>query len=402
MPDVNPEILIWARETAGLSPEEAVRKLSIRPARGVTALDRLAEYEAGIAAPTRPLLVKMAKKYRRPLLTFYLARPPRTESRGQDFRTLPADHDAVDDALLDALLRDVHARQQMVRSLMEVTEEAEVHRFVGSMSTEDGVDAVVTSIRDTLGLSLDAFRRATSASDAFGQLRRHVEDAGVFVLLIGNLGSYHTDFDVQTFRGFAIADAVAPFVVINPNDARAAWPFTLLHELAHVWLGQTGVSAAGDQRRAVEQFCNQVASQYLLPDTHLNELRLPDGADLDTLIDVISEFAGERNVSSAMVAYRLLDAGRIRRRLWRRLSEAFRDRWLAHRDEQREFNRGRDLRIPVHTVRQHRVGALAPFVRRMLAAGELTQSKAGTVLGVKPMLVGSLIDAIPRRQSPGA
>ena len=402
MPDVNPEILIWARETAGLSPEEAVRKLSIRPARGVAALDRLAEYETGAAAPTRPLLVKMAKQYRRPLLAFYMSRPPRTASRGEDFRTLPTDHDPVDDALLDALLRGVQVRQEMVRSLLEDSEEAEVRGFVGSMSTENGVGALVASIRDTLGLSLEDYRSARHASDAFSLLRQRVENAGVFVLLIGNLGSHHTDFDVRTFRGFALADAVAPFVVINPHDARAAWTFTLLHELAHLWLGQTGVSAVGYRQRAIERFCDQVASEYLLPDDHLNELRLPGGADLDMLVAVISEFARERNISSAMVAYRLWDADRIHQATWRQLSTAFRDRWREHRAAQRESNRERDVRISIHTVRQHRAGALARLVRRMLAAGELTQSKAGTVLGVKPMQVGALVDAIPQQQPRGA
>ena len=85
MPNVNPEILRWARETAGLTLEDAVQKLKISKARGVPALDRLAALEAGEEAPTRPMLVKMAKQYRRPLLTFYMSAPPRKADRGQDF-----------------------------------------------------------------------------------------------------------------------------------------------------------------------------------------------------------------------------------------------------------------------------------------------------------------------------
>ena len=68
MPQVNPEILSWARETAGLSPEDAVRKLRINDARGVAAIDRLAALENGEVAPTRAMLSKMAAKYHRPLL----------------------------------------------------------------------------------------------------------------------------------------------------------------------------------------------------------------------------------------------------------------------------------------------------------------------------------------------
>jgi len=73
---VIPEILRWARETAGLSPEDAVKKLGIKDARGVAAIDRLAALENGEVPPTRAMLSRMARKYRRPLLTFYLAQPP--------------------------------------------------------------------------------------------------------------------------------------------------------------------------------------------------------------------------------------------------------------------------------------------------------------------------------------
>ena len=77
----------------------------------------------------------------------------------------------------------------------------------------------------------------------------------MFVLLKGDLGNYRTAIDVEVFRGFAIADDIAPFVVINDNDSKAAWSFTLLHELTHLLLGQTGISGGhrgGDVPDAVE------------------------------------------------------------------------------------------------------------------------------------------------------
>ena len=62
-------------------------KVGIRDARGVAAVDRLAALERGEREPTRPVLVKMAQHYRRPLLAFYLTAPPRRGDRGADFRT---------------------------------------------------------------------------------------------------------------------------------------------------------------------------------------------------------------------------------------------------------------------------------------------------------------------------
>ena len=86
---VNPEILRWARSTAMMTPEQAVEKLRIRDARGVSAVQRLTEYETGRVAPTRALLVRMAQHYRRPLLTFFLPAPPHSKERGVDFRVQP-------------------------------------------------------------------------------------------------------------------------------------------------------------------------------------------------------------------------------------------------------------------------------------------------------------------------
>lgn len=400
MPNVNPEILRWARETACLTPERAVEKLGIREARGVSANDRLAALEAGDEVPTRPMLVKMAKQYRRPLLTFYMSAPPLKGDRGQDFRTLPEGYSPAADVLLDALIRDVRARQSMVRAVIEDDDEAEPLPFIGSVEMSDGVPAVLASIQETLGVDLADFRSQKSAVDAFALLRTNAEAAGVFVLLIGNLGSYHTTIDLETFRGFALADDIAPFVVINDQDSKLAWSFTLIHELAHLWLGQTGVSGARAEE-TIEKFCNDVASELLLPVAELALLRVSDKTDFETIQDRISDFASGRNLSRSMVAYKLYRRRTIDQETWQRLSMVFRKQWLQGRTDRRERARALEGGPNYYVVRRHRVGmALIDLVRRMMTGGALTTSKAGKVLGVKPRYVQALIEAgAPNRAS---
>jgi len=397
MPRVNPDILRWARETARLTPEEAVKKLKLGPARGVSAVDRLAALEVGEEPPTRPMLVKMAQQYRRPLLTFYLSAPPRRGDRGQDFRTLPEGHSTASHALLDALIRDVRARQSMVRAVLEDEEEAEPLSFVESKNMSDGVPVVLSSIRDTLQVSLLDFRAQSSPLEAFALLRGRAEKVGVFVLLRGDLGSHHTAIDLETFRGFALADEVAPFVIINDQDAKSAWSFTLLHELAHIWLGQTGVS--GDRAElAIERFCNDVAGEFLLPSDELEEISLTDATDLRSTELRISEFVRGRNLSHSMVAYRLYRAGVIGQDSWWHLSRTFRDKWRQQRDRQREQAKGETTGPNYYVVRAHRVGrGLLDLVGRMVTAGALTTSKAGKVLGVKAKRVQALLETSERR-----
>ena len=392
MPLVSHEILSWARETAGLSLSEAVHKLGIGDARGVSAVDRLAAIEAGEVEPSRPLLLKMAQHYRRPLVTFYMSAPPRKGDRGEDFRNVPDRH-THSEALVDALVRDIRARQNMVRSVLVDEEEATPLPFIGSMKMGDGVGAVLASLRQIIQIDLSEFRAQASPESAFALLRSRVEAAGVFVLLMGNLGSHHTAIDVEAFRGFALADDVAPFVVLNDQDAKSAWSFTLIHELAHLWLGTTGVSGVFADAQ-IEKFCNDVAGSFLLP---ANELPLV-GVDLNTDVETagrrIGEFAEQRHLSRSMVAYSLLRAGSLTDDTWSTLTGRFRAQWRQSRDARRE--REKDGTGPsYYIVRRHRLGsALLHFVSRNMSDGALTPTKASQVLGVKPRNVAPLLSTV--------
>jgi Zn-dependent peptidase ImmA (M78 family)/transcriptional regulator with XRE-family HTH domain len=394
MPKVNPEILRWARESAGLSLEQAVQKLDISDARGVAATDRLAALEAGAVEPSRPMVVRMAKQYRRPLLAFYLPSPPRKGDRGQDFRTLPEDYSPSNEAILDALISDLLARQALVRAALEDEDESTPLAFIGSASLADGVTAVVTRLRAALNLSLSDFRAAGGPEEAFRLLRRSTEGLGVFVVLASNLGSHHTALSLETFRGFAVADPIAPFIVVNDQDSRAAWSFTLLHELAHLWLGYTGISGGGIPDRDVEQFCNEVASEFLVPSEELSTLLEPEGTPA-TLEERISEFSAARNVSRSMVAYKLYRRGLISIDQWLRVSALFRRAWLEQRERRREATREESGGPSYYVVRRHRLGdALLFTTARLLAAGALTTTKAGRVLGVKPNNVQALMAGV--------
>lgn len=393
MPKVNADIIRWARETAGLTLEEAVTKLHLHHARGVSAVDRLTALERGEDEPTRPLLKRMAKQYRRPLVTFYMKAPPRKGDRGHDFRTLPEDYSDADQALVDALIRDVKARQGLVRAMLEDEEDTEALPFVGSMSRSQGVSVVLSSIRDTLQVDMAEFRAQPSASDAFAFLRDRVELAGIFVLLIGNLGSYHTAIDLETFRGFALADDIAPFVIINDQDGRSAWSFTLLHELVHIWLGQTGVSGWRAEI-SIEKFCNDVASEFLLPSSEVRQLDIDSATDLQSAQTRIAQFATERNLSSSMVAYKLYRMGTLDFERWRVLSQIFRKMWIDQRNQRRIRAREQEIRGPTYyPVRRHRMGkALLGLVGSMLRAGAITTSRAAKVLGVKAKNVQNILD----------
>ncbi len=391
MPRVNPEILVWARETAGLTPEEAARKLGLSDSGRSSAVSKLAALETGAAEPSRSRLVKMSQQYRRPLLAFYLSQPPAKGDRGVDFRTLPAEHSAADEALLDALVRDVRARQSMVRSVLDEEDEAEPLDFIGAHTIGDGPAAVLASLQHLLEVDLATYRAQPNASAAFNLLRMSAEKAGIFVLIKGDLGNYHTAMDTNVFRGFSIADTVAPFIVINDQDARPAWSFTLLHETVHLLLGQTGVGSAQGSS-VIERFCDDVAGEFLLPTSDFDAAVFSD-SDFNYLSASIADLAGECKVSRAMVAYKAHRLGCISQEFYHRLCATYRQQWRQEKERQRIQSRERESGPNYYVVRRHRLGSrITELVRRMMADDALSTAKAARILGVKSRQVQPILN----------
>lgn len=393
--NVNPDILVWARETAGLSVEDAADKLQLTTSVRSTAAEKLQAMESGEKAPTRNQLNSMANVYRRPLLAFYMAEPPRTGPRGTDFRQSPDTRGARANAMLDALLRDVRARQETVHDMLADEEDFEPLAFVGSVRMAQGVDHAVAAISRLLGFD-PAAPRPGDADALFKRLRAAAEAAGVFVLVLGDLGSHHSTIPASVFRGFAISDPVAPFVVINAKDARPARAFTLIHELAHVFLGQTGVSGAvsthsptTDNAR-VERFCNDVAGEFLLPGALFKQgVAAFDGGDVDAARGAIEAMAARWSVSEPMVAYRLNRTGDLGEATYNSLRAEYAARWKAKLARDRAAD---GARPNPRVMKQFYLGnALVAVVHRYVRDNALSHTKAAALLGSRPGAVEPLL-----------
>lgn len=396
MPRINPDILRWARETAGLDLETAADKIGLQDARGIPGAQRLEALEAGDGEPSAALLKRIAAQYRRPLLTFFLPKAPKRDDVGEDFRTLPARHDPSN-ATLDALLRDVKARQSLVREYLEDDDDAEPVKFIGSRRQADGVARVAEAISADIGFDRQYFRGARSPEEAFAYLRDCAQQAGIFVLLAGDLGSWQTAIEVSVFRGFALADPIAPFVVVNDQDAQTAWSFTLLHELAHLWIGKSGVSAAVPTPGA-ERFCNDVAAAILVDASEITALPVSDNTPAEEARALVRALAAALRISSTMVVYQLFREGRIGDQTREGLTNHFYGAWVEGRRARREAARSAENGPSYYVVRRHRIGsALIDIARRGLADGSITPVRAAKILGVKPMMVYQVIADPSRR-----
>lgn len=340
---INPRILQWARLEAGLSLHEAASRAKVTPPRkkkdepALTAEERLAAWEEGKDTPSLNQLENIASAYRRPLLTFFLAQPPQEVAIIADFRTVANRPSSTDSPEFAALRRKITLLHQELRALAEDAGNPKLP-FIGSLSENTPVQQFVSTLRAALGVGVgvEEQRRIRNEDALFGYLRDLAQNIGIYVLLEGNVGSHHSNISAEEFRGIALADDLAPLVVVNPNDAKAAMVFTLVHELAHLWLGSSGVSNfnalgnnGGDGNH--EKLCNRVAAEFLVPEALLRAEWKTPKEPLSASVDVVAKYF---KVSGAVIGRRLLDMNMINGQEYGSLLAFYRARWVKHKEKQ--------------------------------------------------------------------
>ena len=298
--DVEPTLLVWARERAGYGVESLLGRFP-----------RLERWERGEVQPTLKQLERFARTTHVPVGYLFLREPPVEEIPIPDLRTV-ASRGAGEPSpdLLDTLYL-CQRRQAWYREFARSTGEESL-AFVGSAHLDDPIEETAARIRDALGFDLEARRRAPAWTDALRLFIGEADRAGVLVMVSGVVGSNnHRPLDPEEFRGFALADDLAPLVFLNGADTKAAQMFSLAHELAHIWLGETALSDVGPASRPtqrVESWCNQVAAELLVPIAALREAA-PPGDSLEAVQDLARRF----KVSTLVILRRLLDARRLSR-----------------------------------------------------------------------------------------
>lgn len=259
---VTPDLLTWARQRCGFSVGEVSKKLNVKT-------EAVAEWESGTYSPTFQQAQNLANILHVPFGYFFLSQPPSQILPISDRRTSMAGQQLPDPspALVDVLYEMMN-KQQWYREYREAElTNAEVGRF----SVTDSTEEVAAHIREAIGLE-QARSRPCSWDKFLKEITRALENSGVMVMRSGVVGNNtHRPIDVEEFRGFVLSDDVAPLIFLNSRDSVCAQTFTLAHEIALVWVGESGLSNA-DYRSArreqddyVAQFCNQVAMDLLTP-----------------------------------------------------------------------------------------------------------------------------------------
>lgn len=299
--NVQPDLFAWARERARLDSAALAARFP-----------RLAEWERGDAKPTLRQLQDYAKATHAPVGYFFMPAPPEEALPIPDFRTVGNRVIARPSADLLDTVYACQDRQAWYRDDAMMIGQRPLP-FVGSVTREMPPLAAAERIRKALGFSVYARRDCRTWAEALRMFIAQAELIGVLVMVSGVVMSNNRrPLDPQEFRGLALIDPLAPLVFINGADSKSAQMFTLAHELAHLWLGQSALSDASVKSatgNATEIWCNQVAAELLVPLDVLQGLREAE----ESLDETLKRLTRYFKVSSLVVLRRMLDAGWIDR-----------------------------------------------------------------------------------------
>jgi Zn-dependent peptidase ImmA (M78 family) len=304
---INPAMIVWALERQSTDSETLADMMGVDPS-------KVEEWVSGSRKPTFRQAETIAKKLNTPFGFLFLDKAPNENLPLPDLRTIgDKDITSVDPNTRD-LIYDVTYKHEWFKEYL-LAEGAEPLPFVGSVKITDEPSKVARLIRETLARTDSAARPQRGFEERLRNLMRSAEEIGIWVLRSGIVeNNTHRPLPVETFRGFAIADPIIPLVFINGRDALAAQIFTFLHEVAHIWLGESGISNANiapekHRNARTERFCNKVAAEFLVPERAIRE-----GWATNLTVTANSEtIASDLKVSSIVVAKRAADLGMITR-----------------------------------------------------------------------------------------
>ena len=285
---------------------------------------KLDDWITGKKQPSFKQLEKFAKAVYLPTAVFFMPKPPEESLPIADFRTFgkegigasipPSPH------LLDTIY-DCQLKQDWYVNYCRLNGE-EKNTFTGSFTLRNNPLQVAKAIRENFDISIQSY---PSVQVAFAKHKETIEKQGILVMTSGTVkGNTHRPLDIEEFRGFALSNEYAPLIFINAKDTEAARSFTLMHELAHIAIGKSGLSNDLYEHQ-VEKWCDRVAGEILVPKNSLQD-KYDENADI---FETIKKLANFYKVSTLVILLQLRNA--------RLLNKSENEFWQIYNEEKKRL-----------------------------------------------------------------
>ncbi len=296
---ISPEVLAWARQTAGFKLDELA---------ATKQFGKIGRWESGEESPTYSQLEKLAEKFHRPIAVFFFPKPPLEETVEKALRSVS---DASIENLNPAihfLFRKAKAFQLGLAALFEGQEDLQQKRVSWMSQADSNINlSSAERIRSLLDVSIEVQQAWPNPDEAFKEWRRRLATRGIFV--------FKDAFKNIDISGFCVYDDIFPIIFINNSLSKNRQIFTLFHELAHLILKQSFLDVETEDTWLVDQanigneeaLCNKLAAEILVPTSHM----LAQIGDKLVNQNLIRELSDYYHVSKEVIARKLLDQNLI-------------------------------------------------------------------------------------------
>jgi len=308
---INPEMITWAREQAGMTRDALAERLKRDPS-------EVERWESGKEDPSYPMLEKLAYNLLHvPLAIFFFPSPPNIETPKKEFRRLPQYE-------LERFSPDTYDKFRLAQayqdSLSDLLQEYRLEKHILKDISPSGFSPIelAARVRDYLGVTIDDQRNIRSCESAFKHWRHAIEEVGIY--------TFKDSFEDRFISGFCLVHQTYPLIFVNNSNSFARQVFTTIHEVGHILYGVNGVTDFDETYiefmsaldRDLEVRCNAFAAHFLVPDDAFQE-------DLRAFkvegVEVIGDIADRYSVSREVILRRLLDHGAVTAEYYRAMAD---------------------------------------------------------------------------------
>lgn len=377
---INEQMLRWAMERSDVDSDELAARLGVEP-------EKVIAWQNGDERPTFNQAKRAAALLQTPFGYLYMPEPPSEQIPIAEFRRLPGIGSKIDRDVFDLLL-DIDFKRDWYREY-RLEEGFEPLNFIGKFSLETPTALVASDIKKELSRQSNSLFATRKSSDRFlDEFIKAAEKIGIWVMRSGVVGNNtHRPISVDRLRGFAVSDDIAPIIFLNGKDSKNAQIFTFAHELAHLWIGESSIEfgdlseIVSNGNRTVEQKCNAVAAEVLVPSDDFAE----QWNRRISLTDQASPLAERFSVSRVVIARRALEQGYISESDYREFYAIESNRW-------REAAKTSTGGSYYNNIPSRNGKTFTKAVAREAAIGRLLYRDAGQLLGVQPSKVREIFE----------
>lgn len=376
---ISPRVLKWARTSLHLSEDDVVnhfsKKSKVKFNLDLSLLQKIESSEDEIKFT---LLQELANFYKRPLSVFFLSAPPYELSLPKDRRTVDSStHEILSPESVLVFRRAVYVQEIFSELASELN--FDINLPFNKINLSGDPKKLANNFRERLDFSFEFQKnKIKNSKELFEVIREKLEDVNIF--------SIKASFPLRDARAFSLVEKIPNIIVINNKDGDyfgyAPKTFSLLHEFAHILLGEGGIcNDFSNSHVGIEKFCNEFAASFLVPDKIFLQV-------LETAKISLQEEKIERGLADLVRIFKVSKQVLLRKCLSNRLikEDLYKSKIKKWHEDYEKSEKGKNKFVPPITpglrAIKNNSSKFLDTVLQARSSGKITLNNASDYLGI--------------------